>query len=394
MIRRKNMKKTMDMIVKEQWTDLLLFDELNRELAAGRILNGFIALQPSFPPTFKRVRNYAIQKNPNFSDKFGQSTGSGKERVREYVLRKATSSTKKKDGVISESDVGKRSLQAEEAQAVISPEELTVEDFYNDKRMPSFTDRILYKSMPAFTEMLTSLYFRSCEEALSSDHKPVYAGFELKLTNAEEDIKIDRSFFPRGNSLVKKAHNAPILQLEISNLRGEDLEEMDAQIFGGGSDPYIVITTDPGALLLYGKRKKFSQNGGEGIKSSVVKHDLNPVWKETMTIYLNSIDIQSLEHSASLIFSVWDEDLYNAHDLIGVFSIPLREVIRHGGKYDFSEDLKSRSEIMGKLHGTITITEDIEHVKERFKSITEDHLLSLRAAAMENAHGVQCCTLS
>lgn len=41
---------------------MLKYDELNRELAAGRILHGFTALTPNFPPTFKRSRQAVIRK--------------------------------------------------------------------------------------------------------------------------------------------------------------------------------------------------------------------------------------------------------------------------------------------------------------------------------------------
>jgi hypothetical protein len=51
----------MDMVVNERWGDILALDELNREIAAGRVLNNFTALQPSFPPTFKRTRHVSIQ---------------------------------------------------------------------------------------------------------------------------------------------------------------------------------------------------------------------------------------------------------------------------------------------------------------------------------------------
>ena len=43
-------------ITKEKWPELLALDELTREMAAGRVLCGYTALEPLFPPTFKRIR--------------------------------------------------------------------------------------------------------------------------------------------------------------------------------------------------------------------------------------------------------------------------------------------------------------------------------------------------
>jgi hypothetical protein len=72
---------------------------------------------------------------------------------------------------------------------------------------------------------------------------------------------------------------------------------MDSQMFGGGSDPYIIITTDPACLLLSKNSGKAAQNkrfqftpDHEGVKTSTVKHDCNPVWKETLEFYLASND--------------------------------------------------------------------------------------------------------
>ena len=53
--------KIISLIAEENWSNLMEFDELNRELLAGRVLPGFTAPMPAFPPTFKRVRNKKIE---------------------------------------------------------------------------------------------------------------------------------------------------------------------------------------------------------------------------------------------------------------------------------------------------------------------------------------------
>lgn len=52
----------LQLIASEKWSELLYFDELERELAAGRLLPGFKSAVPAFPPTFKRIRNLGIEK--------------------------------------------------------------------------------------------------------------------------------------------------------------------------------------------------------------------------------------------------------------------------------------------------------------------------------------------
>lgn len=310
----------MEMVVSERWGDILALDELNREIAAGRVLNNFTALQPSFPPTFKRTRQESIQRTNN----------SGKNGKMWDLLPEVSSDTKR-----------------------------SVSTFYHPKRIPSFTDRILFKSLPAFKHNLVNHFFESCEQAVSSDHKPVRAGFEVTLVRGDEDILVDRNLI-RWKGKVSRSTSgnrmdAQILRMTFSELKGENLEEMDSQLTGGKSDPYIVITTDPGALLLY---KGTLRGDFEGVRSSIIYHELNPVWKETVDIGLASIDLRGLCRNASLIISVWDYDRTNADDLIGVMSIPIADILAQhatGNVYSFNQALHSCTEIMGKLSGKITV---------------------------------------
>eukprot|EP00428_Durinskia_dybowskii_P069926 CAMPEP_0170390526 /NCGR_PEP_ID=MMETSP0117_2-20130122/19194_1 /TAXON_ID=400756 /ORGANISM="Durinskia baltica, Strain CSIRO CS-38" /LENGTH=646 /DNA_ID=CAMNT_0010646579 /DNA_START=65 /DNA_END=2005 /DNA_ORIENTATION=+ len=330
-------KKTMDMVVAEKWEDILALDELNREIAAGRVLNNFTALQPSFPPTFKRTRQESIQRIAN-----------GAKGGKEWDL----------------------------LPEICSDAKRAVSTFYHHKRIPSFTDRILFKSLPAFKSNLVNHFFESCEQAVSSDHKPVRAGFEVTLVKGDDDILVDRNLL-RWKGKVSSAtsgsrSDAQILRMTFSDMKGENLEEMDSQLTGGKSDPYIVITTDPGALLLY----KGTLNGDfEGVRSSIIYHELNPVWKETIDIGLASIDLRGLCRNASLIISVWDYDRTNADDLIGVMSIPIADILAQhaiGSSYSFNQALHSCTEIMGKLSGKITVQGTFDSLMTAYESLHGD----------------------
>ncbi|CAM9879346.1 unnamed protein product, partial [Phaeothamnion confervicola] len=101
------------------WEALLRGDELTKELLAQRLLVGFTAAVPAFPPTFKIMRG--------------------------------------------------------------CPGE------YNEKRIPSWTDRVLYKSLPGASANLEMLEFASCPEVLTSDHTPVRAAFSVALSGEKQD---------------------------------------------------------------------------------------------------------------------------------------------------------------------------------------------------------------
>ena len=53
-------------------------------------------------------------------------------------------------------------------------------DGYNLKRVPSYCDRVLFKSLPGLESDLTLIEYEACDDFISSDHKPVRAQFVMK----------------------------------------------------------------------------------------------------------------------------------------------------------------------------------------------------------------------
>lgn len=53
---------------------------------------------------------------------------------------------------------------------------------------------------------------------------------------------------------------------------GSELAEMDLEVFGGLSDPFIIITADPPQIIPKDK------HGDREIKSSTIYRSINPVW--------------------------------------------------------------------------------------------------------------------
>jgi len=75
---------------------------------------------------------------------------------------------------------------------------------YVTKRTPSYCDRILWKSLPGFTGMCKQNTYEACGDYLSSDHKPIRAGFTID--------KLQRQVASGG---------APKLQITISDIEFE-----------------------------------------------------------------------------------------------------------------------------------------------------------------------------
>ncbi|TMW56669.1 hypothetical protein Poli38472_006679 [Pythium oligandrum] len=63
-------------------------------------------------------------------------------------------------------------------------------------RVPSYTDRILYTSLPGREQQVQCLYYDSCESLTTSDHKPVRAVFRVENAIAEEEVEDPNAVVP------------------------------------------------------------------------------------------------------------------------------------------------------------------------------------------------------
>jgi hypothetical protein len=59
---------------------------------------------------------------------------------------------------------------------------------YSVKRSPAWCDRVLWRSNPGQVDAVTGLQYGSCEEIVTSDHKPVYATFLLKTVSLKPSL--------------------------------------------------------------------------------------------------------------------------------------------------------------------------------------------------------------
>ena len=190
-------------------------------MAAGRVLDGFTALVPSFPPTFKRTRGARIalenrdnkvcewdhwyRKDIQASSIHIQGTREGSRRQPSVSV---VSSSKGEIGdnierlpspsssVLFEDSISLASLSENTVSYVFDKDTKSVDDdkeedddevlfrpimrlhslskcsqespqHYSYLRIPSYTDRIVYKSLPHFKKNLQPLYFQSCERMIT-----------------------------------------------------------------------------------------------------------------------------------------------------------------------------------------------------------------------------------
>ena len=314
-----------DLIANRDWSSILNFDELNRELNGNRVLCGFTALTPDFPPTFKRLRHVVLPPNRDVAQVADEMQVQITKEALASVSLKATNNKKK--------------------QGPIHP----ALAFYHGKRLPSYTDRILYKSLPGFASQLLVDGFESVEAMTSSDHKPVRAFFRLET-----------SLGALGIATLDSGEAS--FQIRVHNLRGHNLKEMDLEMFGGLSDPYLVAFTDPTALI----NQKRSR-----VKTDIVTHNINPEWNDALILEIATTDYDGLKDNAHLFLAVWDHDITKNDDLIGVLALSFRDMLDffHDKKpFHFREYILNNSLRCGEVSGTIEVSEVTGILPDSLKS--------------------------
>lgn len=93
---------------------------------------------------------------------------------------------------------------------------------------------MLHKSLKGFRSHLKLLQFACVEEIATSDHKPVFASFEITPT---PEIRVEPALLPSEHNTI----------VEIIDLSASDLLGMDVS---GLSDPYVRCRLPALVLLL------------------------------------------------------------------------------------------------------------------------------------------------
>jgi len=179
---------------------------------------------------------------------------------------------------------------------------------YKDQRVPSYTDRILFKSAPHLSDNLRQIAYEPCEDFITSDHKPIRGAFSL----VPNDMVSARP--------VEGKHRLAFTQLECSDLPAADVS--------GTSDPYIKFIWDSADMSEDNNmiNFKFWQRGKDRFpKTSYKNKTLNPKWPEkTITLATSGSEINV---DAMLYLCVYDYDFLSGDDILGTLPLSLQHLI-------------------------------------------------------------------
>ena len=160
---------------------------------------------------------------------------------------------------------------------------------YKEQRVPSYCDRVLWKSMPPLARCVSKLSFDSLPQVSTSDHKPVLATFAVtptelmgaspsgmaqgpdarEGTGRDEKKKIGTfrhgsrrpppaSLLLSSSASLRKMSASMTHQLPLIRIQSLQLVGMKDADVGGGSDPYCIFLSNPLDLFSVGGRVPIS----------------------------------------------------------------------------------------------------------------------------------------
>jgi hypothetical protein len=200
---------------------------------------------------------------------------------------------------------------------------------YTDKRIPSYTDRVLWKTFPGHS--VSVLKHVDAPDVLLSDHSPVRCV-----------VEVDAPLTPTR----QPPHR---FTLKFSGLAASDLKVSD--LISGSSDPYLVFHTTRKAELG---------------RTSVVKKSVNPEWPDVSFSFRRSILPEDIEERHILV-KVWDHDIGTTNDAIGSAVISLAGVA--AGPVSFELNVIHSGKAAGKLRGTVELSAELYSAQDNRKSM-------------------------
>ena len=210
---------------------------------------------------------------------------------------------------------------------------------YNFKRIPSYTDRILYKSNEE-TRWIEPIIYEAVTHFTSSDHKPVRGLFFLP---SRPHLNLDRL----------KNH---VLKIEISNIQCRALKHQEGLLGNDNDsiDSFVRVRCEPTELVKTSIRNKFH--------TSTVKNSDRPFWKKEVIKFSVNVTSKELLYGSFVFFESIQENLVAGNSVVGTSVLDFEQLVRdsidieaEGISVPLSFELLRYGNCVGKLTCDLTI---------------------------------------
>jgi len=220
--------------------------------------------------------------------------------------------------------------------------------------VPSYTDRVLWKSLPGFKGNVTLDDYTSCPAFATSDHKPVRASLPcppLSLTPRPSPAQVRAKFTlmltPQVEEVAAPPPGLAMPTFVFTMLSGRGFRAMDPAFTGGKADPYLKFSVEPPNLLLADK------GSGSKLKTSIRPRTLAPKWTgEEVRVAVAAADAKSLESGGHVVIDVIDHDTLSMDDLMGTVVLSMADIvdgIDESGAFFFQAPVVK----YGRTHGVV-----------------------------------------
>ncbi|KAL3781536.1 hypothetical protein ACHAW5_005433 [Stephanodiscus triporus] len=185
---------------------------------------------------------------------------------------------------------------------------------YNEKRTPSYTDRILWKSSDGLARNVIPFLYEPCPDFITSDHKPIRGAYVVK-TNRGPPQQANMAKTESGKSEPQLKERK--MHLVVSHIKCTDLPIMDSAAMGGLSDPFVLFVSYP----------KFMLWKNAWPSTTVIRKNLNPVWREDIHLELeHDANVANSLAGSMLYMTVMDSDFSMGDDTIGTVALNLNDL--------------------------------------------------------------------
>eukprot|EP00048_Salpingoeca_helianthica_P024101 m.29695 g.29695 ORF g.29695 m.29695 type:complete len:480 (-) comp9186_c0_seq2:22-1461(-) len=176
---------------------------------------------------------------------------------------------------------------------------------YSQQRLPAWCDRVLWRSLPPARFHVHALWYKALPEAITSDHKPVQALFNVR-------VPIPPALSEPPLALRQAVTDAVYIQ--FFSLRLSGMPKMDSM---SENDCYVKF------------RAKHLFHASVSMSTKAKLNTAEPAWGEhELPILYTRFASPAALHGASLMLVAMDQDIAR-DDIIGIAYLPLDQVLEY-----------------------------------------------------------------
>ncbi|GMH99615.1 hypothetical protein TrVE_jg1807 [Triparma verrucosa] len=367
-------EKVVELLKTKNYAEVYGGDELANGVAMGDCLSNFnLADCSSFAPTFKVKRHvvgsiedgksidevYNLQRTPSYCDRILWHSLDGLEEDVSNtsffpVTKYAASDHNPVAGTFTVDVIENVNQKCHIPSAILPRRETLLETDSNTKKQFDHDHNVDSSQIIKHNETFLEDFNLDDAETVGEKkkHQDKEADPELDGDSDEDSKEADSD---------EDSDEGKVCHLIFSHMRATNLTEMDSQLAGGGSDPYVSFVPLTEHLLTHKHMKHVTKlpPGHTAAsyfykfpKTKTIRHNCNPKWDDVIDLELNVKNKHELRHNKFIALTLMDHDDYSEDDVIGTVVLNLCAFVHpdHGQKQGHTQ--RGDKEVMVKSNNS------------------------------------------